>query len=103
MELNSSPAISLPPCRPGTLALNGSLCQDDIFANDALISGKWPDKKTASTSRNIQRPKLISRKWPDKKTASTPRNIQRPNTVVFVSYKICFPISIGSCERLRAG
>ena len=74
------PSFSLPPSLE-TLALNGSLCQDDIFANDGLISGKRPDKKTASTSRNIQ----------------------RPNIVVFVSHKICIPISIGSCERLRAG
>jgi hypothetical protein len=68
-----------------------------------MISRKWPDKKTASTSRNIQRHKLISRKWSDKKTASTSRNIQRHNIVVFISHKICFPISIGRCERLKAG
>jgi hypothetical protein len=40
-------------------ALNGSLFQDDIFAKDGLISGKWPDKKTASTARNIQPPKIV--------------------------------------------
>ena len=40
-------------------ALNGSLFQDDILAKDRLISGTWPDKKTASTARNIQRPKIV--------------------------------------------